>query len=222
MTKFLNTILILIILVAGAKLVMQGREYRALAQERKQLVEKLDGFHVRDPSKYLVQSVDTDDPMLFMWRVHKPGGFETGYLGKYPWGKPDIFGAGGSLENKLELVSVRFEFDEDLLWVDMQTARGGCRSRTHDTTLVAICQQHWDDLEIEVSGQEAAVEIDTNQEVVLLSVKIPKELLNKLETEKTFGKDLDRRFPSDLIYRISFGQSGMLQRSKQRWQGGRR
>ena len=66
MTKFFNAILVLILVVVGGRLLMRGQEYRALSQERNQLVEKLDGFRVRNPSKYLVQMVATDDPKLFM------------------------------------------------------------------------------------------------------------------------------------------------------------
>lgn len=213
MTKFLNAILILIILIAGAKLVMQGQEYRALSQERNQLLEKLDGFRVRDPGKYLVQAVDTDDPMLFMWRVHKPGGFETEYWAEFGRDFCD-FGCGGSWKSELERVSARFEFVGDKLYVDIQTARGGHRARVGGAELVPIFQQHWDDLEIEILGQGGAVEIDVNQEVVFMHITVPNELLTK------FGTDMGRRFSREFICRFSLGQYGVMKRNREQWQGG--
>ena len=220
MTKFLNTILILIILVAGAKLVMQGREYRTLAQERKQLVEKLDGFYVRDSSKYLVQAVDTGDPMLFMWRVHKPGGFRTEHLAGFVDGEYAVFGAGGSWESKLERVSARFEFIGDELYVDMQTARGGHRSRIGDAELVPICRQHWNDFEFEVLGQGDAIEIDVSQEVGLLRITVPDEWLANVEVK--FGKDLARRFSKKLFCQLSLGERGVIARLQEQSQRGSR
>ena len=218
MTKFLNTILILIILVTGAKLVMQGQEYRALSQERNQLLEKLDGFRVRDPGKYLVQAVDTDDPMLFMWRVHKPGGFETEYWAEFGRDFCD-FGCGGSWKSELERVSARFEFVGDKLYVDIQTARGGHRARVGGAELVPIFQQHWDDLEIEILGQGGAVEIDVNQEVVFMHITVPNELLTKFGLTK-FGTDMGRRFSREFICRFSLGQYGVMKRNREQWQGG--
>ena len=209
MTKFLNAILILIILIFGAKLVMRGQEYRTLAQERSELLEKLDGFRVRDSSKYLVQAVDTGDPMLFMWRVHKPGGLRTGYLKRIADRGANVFAFGGSWENKLERVSARFEFFGDELYVDMQTARGGHRTRVVDAELLAICQQHWEDLEIEVLGQEGAIEIDVNQEVVLLHIVVPDKLVTKLEA--MFGKTSRFSKPKQSCYRFSFGKYGLIE-----------
>ena len=144
MTKFLNAILILIILIFGAKLVMRGQEYRTLARERSELLEKLDGFRVRDSSKYLVQAVDTGDPMLFMWRVHKPGGLRTGYLKRIADRGANVFAFGGSWENKLERVSARFEFFGDELYVDMQTARGGHRPRLYPANGISIEKDIWE------------------------------------------------------------------------------
>ena len=220
MTKFLNAILISIILISGAKLVMSGQEYRTLAQERSELVDKLDGFRVRDSSKYLVQAVDTDDPMLFMWRVHKPGGFRTGYLNRIADKGANVFAFGGSWENKLERVSARFEFVGDELYVDMQTARGGHRTRVVDAELLAICQQHWEDLEIEVLGQEGAIEIDVNQEVVLLHVVVPDKLVTELEAK--FGKTSRFSKPKKSCYRFSFGEYGLIESIGDQLRGGPR
>ena len=209
MTKFLNAILILILLIAGGRLLMRGHEYRTLVQERNQLIEKLDGFRVSDSSKYLVQTVDTGDPMLFMWRVHKPGGLRTGYLKRIADRGANVFAFGGSWENKLERVSARFEFFGDELYVDMQTARGGHRTRVVDTELLAICQQHWEDLEIEVLGQEGAIEIDVNQEVVLLHIVVPDKLVTKLEA--MFGKTSRFSKPKQSCCRFSFGKYGLIE-----------
>ena len=216
MTKFLNAILILILLVAGGRLLIRGQEYRALSQERNQLIEKLDGFRVRDSSKYLVQSVDTNDPMLFMWRVHKPSGFETAYRAEFGE-RAAGFGYGGNWESKLEHVSARFEYVGNKLYIDMQTARGGYRSRVGDPVLELICKPHWDDLEIEVLGQEDAIEIDVNQEVVLLSVNLPDELLTMAAKFGLHGGGSEK-----LFFQFSFGEPGLIEHSPQQSQGGPR
>lgn len=218
MTKFLNAILILILLIAGGRLLMRGHEYRTLVQERNQLIEKLDGFRVSDSSKYLVQTVDTGDPMLFMWRVHKPGGVETGYFGSFAYSESPIFGTRGNAESKFERVSARFEFVGDELYFDTQTASGGHRSLVGAPELVGVCKQHWGDLEIEVLGQDGAIEIDVDEEVVLLQIAVPDELL--IELEAKLGKNLARRFSDKLFCRFSFGERGVIEGSRQQSQAG--
>lgn len=218
MTKFFNAILILIILVAGGRLAMQGIEYRPLWQERNQLIETLDGFRVRDRSKYLVQMVDTSDPMLFMWRVYIPRGFEPTYFGRCVDGGSTTYHSHFSSGYYLERVSVRFEFDVAQLYVDMQAIQGGCQLGVGDEELVAFCHQHWGDLEIEVLGQGGAIEVDVAGEVDLLRIAVPDELLTKVEAK--FGKDMVRRFSKNLLFRYSFGERGVIERSRQKSYGG--
>lgn len=218
MTKFFNAILILIILVAGGRLAMQGQQHRALVQEQNQLVEKLDGFKVRDRSKYFVQMVDTGDPVRFMWRIHVPGGFQTQFLTKIGSKRGDTCRSFGfTRQGSLERVSVSFECAGDFLRVDTQTLHNGSCFGHGSAELVAFFQQHWNDLEVEILGKEEPVEIDANQFVNLLSIKIPDELHGKLEAQ--FGKKVARRFSSKWFCRIGFGEEALVERIRQQTRG---
>lgn len=218
MTKFFNAILILILVVVGGRLLMRGQEYRALSQERNQLVEKLDGFRVRDSSKYLVQMVATDDPKLFMWRVHKPGGFELSYLLSFG-GAATVFDSGLGSRSKLDRVSVRFEFVGSEFSIDVQ-AIGVHRFKVYDTELATIYQQHWEDLEIEALGQEGLIEMDVNQKVDLFQVTVSDELLTKLEAK--FGQEMAQQFSKKLFRRFSLGERGVIERNREELRGGPR
>jgi len=220
MTKFLNIILILILLVAGGRLLMRSQEYRTLAQERKQLIEKLDGFRVRDPSKFLVKMVDTDDPRLFMWRVYKPSGFEASYLGCFGGGAAAVFDSGLGSGSKFARVSVRFELVGSEFYIDMQAIGVGHRFKVYDRELATIYQYYWEDLEIEVLGQDSQVEMDVNQKVDLLQITVSDKLVAKLEAK--FGQELAQRFSKKLIQRFSVGERGVIERSREQLPGGLR
>ena len=197
---------------------MQGQQHRALVQEQNQLVEKLDGFKVRDRSKYFVQMVDTGDPARFMWRIHVPGGFQTQFLTKIGSGRGDTCRSFGfTREGSLERVSVNFECAGDVLRVDTQALHSGSCFGQGSAELAAFFQQHWNDLEVEILGKDEPVEVDANQIVNLLSVKIPDKLHGKLEAE--FGKKFARRFSSQWFCRISFGEEALVERSRQQTRG---
>ena len=72
-------------------------------------------------------------------------------------------------------------------------------------------------MEVEILGKEEPVEIDANQFVNLLSIKIPDELHGKLEAQ--FGKKVARRFSSKWFCRIGFGEEALVERIRQQTRG---
>jgi len=167
-----------------------------------------------------VQSVDTDDPMLFMWRVYKPNGFEASYLGRFGGGTAAVFDSGLGSGSKFDRVSVRFEFVDGEFYIDMQSISFGHRFKVYDIELAPIYQQCWENLEIEVLGQDSQVEMDVNQKVDLLQITVSDKLVSKLEAK--FGLELAQRFSKKLIRRFSVGERGVIERSREQLRGGLR
>ncbi len=208
MTKFLNTLLVLIIAIAGGRLAMRAQEYRAFAQERVELIEKLDGFHVRDPSKYLVQFVENDDPMLFTWRVYNPDSFRKTALLELGSDHFSFVNPYRGPYGDFMWVSLRFDIIGDRLYVDTQYSGGGRRQSRRGKKLAAFCERHWCGLEIEAFGKGEPIEVAADQIAELVSITIPDEVFARLKDE--YGEELASRFSGQRFFRLSYGDEAAI------------
>ena len=202
MSRILNILLVIAILCGAVLLVKRTSELNVLRAEHSRLSAEYGVLDVKDPSKFLITRIETNDPMHFLWRCYYPAGLrveERCGLAKHNGGGMTNFTSSGEYLHR-----VRFGVRKNRIYADLSDrGGGGSQGTVSNAELAEFFKKHWSEFEIHVLAAEGTLEIDTDQALEFLTVRIPKKLLPELEARA--GKTIADRYRNDPFYQALYG-----------------
>lgn len=202
MTRVLN--LLLIVATAGALILLVGqrRDLAQLQAEHDRLAAEYGALDVRNPGKYLVARVDTDDPHHFAWRVYFPADLQIDHHHGFTAGGR-IGGSSIHPHAAEHLHRYRFEFTPEHLAVHLLDRGGGGRVSLGDRALRDFLAEQWDNLDFEILAESETVAVSTDKPLPFLVIRIPKQLRDEL-TERV-GERKAARYLKQPLFEAVYG-----------------
>ena len=201
MARTLNLLLVLAILCGVVLLVRRTGKLNVLRAEHTRLSAEFGALDVKNPSKYLITRVKTDDPMHFLWRCYYPAGLRVEE--RCSFGTPNGGGSTNYSDAGEYIHRVRFSMAENRIRAHLADRGGGGSQSVSNAKLVMFLKEHWNELEINVLAADGTVEIETDRALEFLTIRIPKDLLPELEQRA--GKRLADRYRNVPFYQAIYG-----------------
>ena len=201
MTRILN-ILLLIAIIGGIVLsVKRTSKLGALQAEHDRLAAQYGALDVKDPTKFLITRIETDDPQHFMWRCYYPAELKvnerTGFRSANLGGSTTYSNSGEYLHR------VRFDLRSDHVRVHHAGRGGGGQLYALNAREVNFLKDHWNDLEFQVLASEGTVEVDPSEPLEFLTIRIPKDLMP--EFQKRVGRRTSNKRKNKPYFTMVYG-----------------
>ena len=184
MTRLINISLVVATLVGAQFLARQRTAYSVVRQEHDRLSKQYGVLNVSNPDNFFVTYIENDDPFCFRWRVYDPpaANLRKKIVTKSGNSSSSSFSSDGG--EALQLC--RFKFEGTSCKVYIRDRSGSSTMSLGNQNLVQFLKDHWSELNIQVLGSDGPVEIDRDQVVRLITIRIPNELQD--EFVKSAGK----------------------------------
>lgn len=207
MSKLFNLVCLLFAAI-GVVVLLQGNwHFTSLRVEYDRLERDFGSLNPTDPTKTLVECIDTQAPDFFRWRVYIPPVSDCQLITKT---------IGSRSQTTLNLdpqgtevaFSLRYrEFDGEakLYLVDSS----GSSVITFVKPLQSFIAQHWNELDHRALASEGLVEVEPGRVLTLFEILVPDHLLEKLpkSTRQTLVHGSD-------VLKIEFGPLSSLAESE--------
>ncbi|NND96049.1 MAG: hypothetical protein HKN47_01830 [Pirellulaceae bacterium] len=180
MTRILNTLLILVIVIGMVTWVRQRQSIGHQEREYQRLAANYGVLDVQDSKKFLVTRIDTDDPMHFLWRVYYPA--KISILERESFA--DSGKSGGSFTNiaaREQLFRIRIEFTDTAIRAHILDGSGGSLLSYNRAQSTDFLKAHWQDLEFDVLAADGTRKFDTDEVLPFLRVRLPDDLIEELD-----------------------------------------
>jgi|GEM_PF-5717187 len=180
MIRITNSLLIATIIVGVGMLVRQHAFVRDLRTERNRLGAKYGILSIKDPSKFYVRRIETDEPTTnFCWRIYCPAGVSTQHA--TVWGIGESSSGTGGTKGEGEFVfRCRFVLDNGALELHSLRTNGSERTNFGDPELAKFVVEHWDELTVEPIADGA---YGKEEVLSFLTVRIPPPLLDEYQSQ---------------------------------------
>ena len=202
MARIFNILLVIAILCGVVLLVKRTSKLKVLRAEHSRLSADYGVLDVKDPSKFLITRIETNDPMHFLWRCYYPAGLRVNErvgFGKFSGGGMTNFSGSGEYLHR-----VHFQFRDGRIYADIgDRGGGGSQGTAQHAGLIAFLKEHWSDLEIKVLAADGTVAIPPDQALEFLKIEIPEKLMP--EFEQRAGKPIADRYRNHPFYRALYG-----------------
>ena len=150
-----------------------------LRTEHDRLAEKYGVLQVNDPNKYLIRFTESESGLRELnWRLYYPplgsvlGSQSTGMtLPNAHRHEPDY----GDIR-----ISAKFRFQDGAARAFVVVGSYRSVRPIKPRVLASFFEEHWDDLEFEILGEEMPLEFEPDQILQVLTVKVPERLLQHL------------------------------------------
>ena len=151
-----------------------------LRSEHDRLAGQYGVLDIKDPEKFYVKSVPTENEKDFLWRIYRPAGLQLSYR--------CVSGTGGSSSGSSttsnaveELFRIRFIHIDSQLQIHILRDSGASCSSMGDGKLNRCLENQWSKLEVETiaDGQYSHEEI-----MRLLTIRAPPALVAELSKQK--------------------------------------
>ena len=216
MARVFNVLFVVAILCGVVLLVNRTSKLNLLRAEHARLSAEFGVLDVKDPSKYLVTRIETDDPMHFLWRCYYPAGLKVNE--RCGFGMPNSGGMTNYSNSGEYLHRVRFEMHEKRVRAHLADRGGGGSRSVPNAKLVQFLKEHWSELDVQVLAADGTVEIDTDRALEFLTIRIPKDLLPELEQRA--GKRIADRYRDARFYQAIYGTpEAMVDYDQQQMEG---
>jgi hypothetical protein len=200
-TRFVNLLLLIAIVVGAVNLVRLRQQHAALDDEHRRLADRYGALDVKDPAKYLVTRIETGDPTHFLWRCYCPAGLRMEERCSLGSGMKSS-GSSQFAEAGEHLYRCRIELGEEFLRVHTMDRGGGGLVGSGPASYVAFLKDHWDELDIESLAAEGTVELSTDEVLPFLTIRIPEHLRPELvrRTGKQFAQGTTIQTVVQMVY----------------------
>ena len=150
-----------------------------LRTEHDRLAEKYGVLQVNDPNKYLIRFTESESGLRELnWRVYYPpldsvlGSQSTGMTSPNAHRhEPDY----GDIR-----ISAKFRFQDGAARAFVVVGSYRSARPIKPRVLAPFFEEHWDDLEFEILGEEMPLEFEPDQILQVLTIKVPERLLQQL------------------------------------------
>jgi hypothetical protein len=203
--KFIDLILLAVVLAGGVLAWQAGRERARLAAHHGRLVAAAGELPADDPSLIYLKALDTGDPLHFAWRVHLPAktNLEIRSRTGGGWSRSSWSGS-----DPMDFIArVRFREDEQgMVNVYTKFANGSSRSGIGGPGLARLLRERSRELKVEQVGKPGVAMLDPKvmKPTALLRVALPESLRD------TPLQDLPAQFFPNL-FELTVGPPGSLQ-----------
>lgn len=198
--RTLNGVLLLIAL-AGIYYTWQTRsELGRVRAEYDTLANEFGSLEVRNPEKFYVRRIKTEEPYDFAWRFYHPDQVALQTRAS------SLSGSSSSSRSQSPahqgIVRVRFRFSESGLGVFITRNHGSSTFGMGNVAFAEFLQSRWDELRIEAIGEGEPHESDINEVMTFLTVRIPESLVK--EAKASLGNAY-RDIPENNIFVLQIG-----------------
>jgi hypothetical protein len=212
MTRFINVLLIVLALVGMTRLLRERQTLSELKRRHAPLAATYGVLEVTDPSKYVVQRLETGDPQHFLWRCYFPARLQIKEMISIGPGSQSS-GSSYHLTAGQSLTRCRFDFRSGGVSVHNMDRGGGGRVSISSGEIAKLMKEHWEELEIEVLASDGAVELPIDQALPFLTVRIPKQLIAELP------EHLQKQYSTGPLFQMLYGTEEAVEALQERQAG---
>ena len=152
MARVFNVLFVVAILCGVVLLVNRTSKLNVLRAEHARLSAEFGVLDVRDPSKFLVTRIETDDPMHFLWRCYYPAGLRVNE--RYGFGSTGKGGVSSRSDAGEYVHRIRFEMRPDQVRAHLADRGGSGTHGVMSAELVEFLKEHWSELDVQVLAAE--------------------------------------------------------------------
>jgi hypothetical protein len=171
MLRFVNSLLLLIVLVGACLSIRAGLEYQRLRARHRSLMAEVGLLRVSDPNQIHLVAIDTGEPLHFAWQMYVPTGFAQQWQVQLGGGGSSTHISSSSSEPQFDLVRVRIRKEPDgraAVWVKH---RGGSSYTTlPPREIEALERSQWP---IEQLGADGVAVVDGQEVATLVRLSDP-------------------------------------------------
>ena len=180
MNRAINFLLCVAILIGLVMFFRAQSNLNWLQSEHDRLATKFGDLEVKDPDKFYIKRLETDNEMDFLWRVWRPSNVSLEYRSNWGVGNRSS-GSNQFADGRESLFRCKIVPTEKGFQVHRVGENQAGSSGMGDKVLKDFLLDHWSELEIETVADG---EHDRDQMLRFLTIRIPPELLEKLIKQK--------------------------------------
>jgi hypothetical protein len=171
--RLLNVLFLFLISAGLVRLMTRNQVFRHFTVENQRLAAKVGELDVKDPSKYLIKRLATDDPMEFLWLCYDPNQAIELRMDSSSGGRSSTWSSAVVPNEKLR--RCRFDVKNGSLSIHFLQSSGGSSSTSisSDSRHISFLCEHWSELDFNFVANNGPQEIDANQVVTLVEIRIP-------------------------------------------------
>ena len=200
MNRTINLLLCATILVGLWQFARVQPKLAKLRSEHDRLADQYGVLDIKDPEKFYVKNLPTEDEKDFLWRIYRPAGIQMGYRNEWGTGSSSS-GKSSSRGAGEEVLRVRFVQVGSQLQTHFLRSGGASGGDVSDSKIAECMTNQWAKLEVETIADG---EYNVDEIMRLLTIRLPPPLVAELSKQKR-GRRYERLADTPL-FEVSIGE----------------